>query len=63
MVVVTYVHTQFWSLRVSIVTEFIDFYQPLLFENMVVKVLITLKEVVIENQPGEAHTCITCKFQ
>ena len=34
---------------------------PLLFENIVVEVLITLKEVVIENQPGEVHTRITCK--
>ena len=30
-------------------------YQPLLFENIVVEVLITLKEVVIENQPGESQ--------
>ena len=28
---------------------------PILFENMVVEVLLTLKEIVIENRPGETE--------
>ena len=32
--------------------------QPVLFESIVVDVLLTLKEIVIENHPGETEVCI-----
>ena len=33
---------------------------PILFENLVVEVLLTLKEVVIEIHHGETQVCCTC---
>ena len=35
---------------------------PILFENVVVEVLLTLKEIVIENDPGESEVLFCMLF-
>lgn len=36
----------------------LSFFQPVLFENIVIDVLLTVKEIVIETHPGETKVSI-----